>query len=197
MRGGVRGGVPASRYDIPFAGRTDTAITLAYHEAHAAEPTAESVAAFRAGYLDALPAALADREGAVLPGVVRLLEELASRGDVVLGLLTGNFREGAAAKLSHFGLDRFFDMGRGGYGCDSADRRDVAAAAVATLPSGCGPIWVIGDTPADVACGKSVGAKTLAVATGGCSLERLRETGADAVLADLSDTAAALRTLGL
>ena len=192
---------PAARYDIPFAGRTDTAITLAYHAAHAAEPTAESVAAFRSGYLDALPAALADREGTVLPGVVRLLETLASRGDVFLGLLTGNFREGAAAKLSHFGLDRFFDLNRGGYGCDSEDRCDVAAAAVATLPAAFrenrDAVWVLGDTPADVACGKSVGARTLAVATGGSSPDELRAAGADAVLADLSDTPAALAALGL
>ena len=195
------GAFPPERYDIPFAGRTDTAITRAYHAAHGTEATPDSVAAFRDAYLAALPAALEDRDGGVLPGVVNLLDTLAGRDGVTLGLLTGNFRGGAAAKLSHFGLDRFFDMDRGGYGCDSPDRADVAAAALATLPArfreNPRDVWVIGDTPADVACGKSIGARTLAVATGGSTLEELRDTRADAVLADLSDAAVVLRAFGM
>ena len=106
-------------YDIPFHGRTDTAITLAYHAAHAAEPTPESLAAFRDGYLGALPGSLAGRDGRVLPGVVPLLDAVTARGDVAVGLLTGNFRQGAAAKLSHYGLIDYFALDRGGYGCDS------------------------------------------------------------------------------
>ena len=188
---------PPDRYDIPFAGRTDTAITRAYHAVHDADPTPASVAAFRDGYLAALPDALNNPAGRVLPGVVALLDAVTGRADVVVGLLTGNFRGGAVAKLRHFRLLRFFDPDRGGYGGTSPDRADVAAAAVAALPAGYGPVWVLGDTPADVACGKSVGAKTLGVATGGSTADELRAAGADVVLPDLSDTPAVLAALGL
>ena len=118
---------------------------------------------------------------------------------MAVGLLTGNFRAGAAAKLRHVGLAEAFDLAVGGYGDDSSDRGAVAAAAVAALPPAAagGAIWVLGDTPADVACGRSVGARTLAVCTGGASREELAGCGPDALLDDLSDTAAVLAAVGL
>ena len=184
-------------YDIPFSGRTDTAIVAAYHAAHDAEPTDESRAAFRDAYLAALPGHLERLNGRALPGAVALLDALAGRAGVTTGLLTGNFRRGAEAKLRRFGLLGYFDTDRGGYGDDSPDRCDVAAAAVAALGPHDGPIWVLGDTPADVACGKSVGAKTLAVATGTYSRGELDGCGADVLLDTLSDTAAVLAALGV
>jgi phosphoglycolate phosphatase-like HAD superfamily hydrolase len=192
-------GAPLDRYDIPFHGRTDTAISRAYHAAHASEHTPDSHAVFRDAYLNALPAALAERGGVVLPGVRALLDELVERKDVTLGLLTGNFAAGAAAKLSHFDLDRYFDRSVGGFGDHSADRADVARAAVAALPADVRyeATWVLGDTPADVACGKAVGAKTFAVATGGSSRRELSCCDPDVLLDDLSDTPAVLAALGL
>ena len=47
-------------------------------------------------------------------------------------------------------------------------------------------IVVIGDTPFDVRCGKFIGAKTLAVATGGSRLEELKPSAADWTVADLT-----------
>ncbi|MEM9700896.1 MAG: haloacid dehalogenase-like hydrolase [Planctomycetota bacterium] len=190
-------GAALDRYDIPFSGRTDAAISRAYHEAHSAAWTAERRSAFRDAYLHALPHALQTGGGRRLPGVTALLDEVSGRPDVTLGLLTGNFAAGARAKLSHFNFSEYFDFSIGGYGDDSTDRNDVAAAAVAKLPDGVETTWVIGDTPADVTCGKSVGAKTLAVATGSHSLEELADCDADLLLPDLSDTQAVLRGLGL
>ncbi len=194
-------GFVSDELNIPFAGRTDTAISRAYHQAHDAEHTPDSHAAFRDAYLAALPGALADQAGRVLPGVRALLDELSGRTDVTLGLLTGNFAAGAAAKLGHFGLARYFDLSVGGYGDHSPDRNDVARAAVAALPpdvrNGADAVWVLGDTPADVSCGKAVGAKTLAVATGGYSRAELAACDPDVTLDDLSDTPAVLRALGL
>ena len=54
---------------------------------------------------------------------------------------------------------------------------------------------MIGDTPADVACGVSIGARAIGVATGRYSVEELRACGAAAVFADLSDTAAVVRAI--
>ena len=190
-------GAALEDYAIPFSGRTDTAIVGEYHQAHGAEHTPDSHRAFRDAYLAALPGALTEGRGRVLPGVRELLGVLSRREDVTLGLLTGNFAAGAAAKLSHFDLADYFDLSVGGYGDETPDRNEVAAAAVALLPPGIETVWVIGDTPADVTCGKSVGANVLAVATGEFSRAELSACGPDALLDDLSDVTLVLRTLGL
>ncbi|MFH5805399.1 HAD family hydrolase [Alienimonas sp. DA493] len=194
-------GAALDEYDVHFHGRTDTAIAREYHAAHEAEHTPESHRVFQEAYLDALPGVLAEGDGRVLPGVPALLEALAAREDVLLGLLTGNYAKGAAAKLSHFGLAQYFDLSVGGYGDHTPDRNEVARTALEALPpelqANPKAVWVVGDTPADVTCGKSIGAKTLAVATGHYSRDELADSAADALLDDFSDTAATLRALGL
>ena len=128
----------------------------------------------------------------VMPGVRELLPRLQSRGDVVLGLLTGNFEQGARLKLEHFDLWRYFQCGA--FGDDAADRNALVPFAVERA-RGCGvgeiaheQVLVIGDTPHDVACADAVGAVPVAVATGNYTVQQLRETGAQIVLEDLSDT---------
>jgi phosphoglycolate phosphatase-like HAD superfamily hydrolase len=51
-----------------------------------------------------------------------------------------------------------------------------------------GRVFVIGDTPNDVACARSGGAQAIAVATGPSSVDDLWASGADVVFGDLSDT---------
>src|SRR6266545_4749275 len=138
----------------------------------------------RPGHLQAFES-LGARGGlkAVMPGVRALLDTLEQRGDVFLGLLTGNFEEGARIKLEHFGLWRYFRCGA--FGGDSADRNDLVPFAVQRARE-CGVpdlspahILVVGDTPHDIACARAVGAVPVAVATGGFSAHQLREHGAD------------------
>ena len=54
---------------------------------------------------------------------------------------------------------------------------------------------VIGDTPADVACGLAIGARTIAVCTGNFTEDALRASGAHVVLRDLGDTGAVLEAI--
>src|SRR3712207_1222212 len=124
------------------------------------------------GYADRLPAALELRRGQVLPNVRETLEALQDRDDVVSMLLTGNIAEGAEAKLRHYGLWEFFAQTGGAYSVEGLDRpgiarqaRELAAEHGGEVPPG-ERMVVIGDTPHDVACGKAIGARTLAVATG-------------------------------
>jgi phosphoglycolate phosphatase len=56
-------------------------------------------------------------------------------------------------------------------------------------------VIVIGDTPADVRCGESIGARAIGVATGRYSVDDLREHGAYAVFETLADTAAVVETI--
>jgi phosphoglycolate phosphatase-like HAD superfamily hydrolase len=135
----------------------------------------------------------------VMPGIRALLDRLSARSDVALGLLTGNFEDGARIKLEYFGLWKYFPIGA--FGGDSADRNELVPVAlrrardlgIADVPVS--RVLIVGDTPHDVACAHAVGAVAVAVATGGYAADRLRETGADYVFNDLSDTEAFLRLL--
>ena len=135
----------------------------------------------------------------VMPGIRELLDRLRLQPDAALGLLTGNFEEGARIKLEHFDLWKYFRYGA--FGDASADRNDLGPIAIRRAREGgladvpASQVVVVGDTPHDVACAHAVGAVAVAVATGGYSVDRLRETGADYVFKDLSDTEAFLRLL--
>lgn len=136
----------------------------------------------------------------LLPGVMPLLDALEVRDDVVLGLLTGNIAEGAEAKLGAVGIDpaRFRICA---FGSDRELRPDLPAVALERAQSVLGAAVppdaavVIGDTPADIDCGRQAGTRTVAVATGRYSIEELTAHRADVVFRDLSDTAAVLRVL--
>ena len=112
----------------------------------------------------------------------------------VLGLLTGNIRLGAEIKLRHFDLWEVFQFG--GFADDHEERDHIAAAALArgrrVLGKNLQPqeVVVIGDTPFDVRCGKFIGAKTLAVATGGAKLEELKPLKPDWAVAALTHISA-------
>jgi phosphoglycolate phosphatase-like HAD superfamily hydrolase len=128
---------------------------------------------------------------AVMPGVRGLLDRLHTRDDVWLGLLTGNVVDAARIKLEHFGLWRYFRCGA--FGDDAADRDALVPFAVERarregLPDiTADRVVVVGDTPHDVACALAAGAVPVGVATGGYTVEQLRQSGADIVFADLSD----------
>jgi phosphoglycolate phosphatase len=130
-----------------------------------------------------------------MPGVFELLDALESRRDIVLGLLTGNLAAGARAKLESVGIDpaRFRV---GAYGSDHEERPSLPDVARRRLRDELGvevegsDCVIIGDTPADMTCGRAVGARAIGVATGRYSVEQLRSHGAAAVFVDLTDTGA-------
>jgi phosphoglycolate phosphatase len=57
-------------------------------------------------------------------------------------------------------------------------------------------IDVIGDTPHDIACGKAIGARTIAVATGSFTRAQLAEHQPDRILDDFSRVDAVMAELG-
>jgi phosphoglycolate phosphatase len=127
-------------------------------------------------YEDLLPAALSRRAGRVLPNAREILERLAVMPLTCSLLLTGNTERGARAKLTHYGLMPFFRGG--GFSERDGDRAAIARAALEHARTvGCvarpGAIYVVGDTPHDVACGAAIGARTIAVATGRHTTEEL------------------------
>ena len=187
-------------HDIPAAGRTDRAIVTDLFAHHGIENGPETWEPFQQAYLRHLPETLAELDGRVLPGVVEILDALAARPDVDLGLLTGNFRAGADLKLQHYGLDHHFSFG--GFGDTHFHRDDVAREALAEAQRhldrevSVDHIWVIGDTPSDVRCARAIGARAVAVATGIFSEADLRDSDPDYLFADFSDPQALLRLIG-
>lgn len=192
MEGALREafGVTAPTHGIPYAGRTDRAIAEDLLRYHGIEVTEDRWAFFRQTYLNQLKSCLHERSGIILPGIQSLLDHLHGQDEIVFGLLTGNIRDGAYRKLSHFALDHYFTFG--GFGDDHTDRDDVARSALVAVAEETenryhpDRIWVIGDTPADVKCGRAIGARTIAVATGTHSLAELQQTSPDYAFADLS-----------
>ena len=185
--------------DIPMAGRTDTSILSNAATAHGILPA--DLAPFRDVYLSHLERELhpPNPRKLVMPGVRPLLDALASRADVYLALLTGNYQKAARLKLEHFDLWRYFECGA--FADDGEDRNSLVPKAMERIRACGGPavapgdVIVIGDTPHDVACARVAGARGVGVATGPFSVAQLHDSGADTVFEDLSDTSAFLRLL--
>lgn len=183
-------GCCCNTYDL--AGRTDPRIVidLLTGAGFSEEEVLARLPAVKSIYAGKLERVLC-REGMRLhPGVSETLEDLASRKDVVLGLLTGNWEPGARIKLSRFDLNRFFDFGA--FGCDAIDRSDLPPVALSRAERRLGLTFdpqkalIVGDTLHDVACARAHAIPVLAVATGRTSAEALWAGGADRVVADLT-----------
>jgi len=193
--------LPCDLSKIDWAGRTDRWITSEVLRYNSLPDTPENIQAYIEAYLDMLPLELAEgKQGQVLPGIIELLETLHHHPRIAQGLLTGNLQRGAQFKLTHYNVWHYFEFGA--FADDSARRNDLGPHAlrragehhnVTFSPEN---TWIIGDTPHDIECGKVIGAKTIAVATGNYSLEELKSHAPTAAFADFSDPAAFLRTIG-
>jgi len=187
---------------IPLAGRTDWVILKDAMQRAGKTLHRELFHELRDQYLVLLREEI-ERPGrgvkAAMPGVRDLLDRLRARDDVWLGLVTGNVADAARIKLEHFDLWRYFECGA--FGDDAEDRNALVPFAVDRARRGGLPeispdrVIVVGDTPHDVACARAAGAIPVAVATGGYTVEQLRQSGADIVFSDLSDTDAFIALL--
>jgi phosphoglycolate phosphatase len=187
---------------IPVAGRTDRVILHDALHAIGRDLDEDLFARLRDAYVIHLREEI-EQPGqgvkAVMPGIRALLDELSARPDVFLALLTGNFEQGARIKLEHFDLWRYFRCGA--FGDDAADRNALVPFAVERARR-CGlesvapeDVFVVGDTPHDVACAHAAGAVPVGVATGSFNVDQLRESGASIVFTDLGDAHAFLRVI--
>jgi phosphoglycolate phosphatase len=195
-----RFGVDDDLHDIEIGGMTDSGIVVSILTKHKIPATNENVSAFLDSYVHFLSQELPRRKGKLLPGVLELLQRLKSRPHLVLALLTGNVSRGAQLKLEHYGVWHFFEFGA--FADDHRDRNRLGPFARARAKERHGrefsasEIDVIGDTPRDIACGKALGARTIAVATGTWSRDNLANYEPDFLIDDLSDVEAVIDTLG-
>lgn len=189
---------------VPFGGKTDLQITrevlqlAGFNETQIEEQMKRVVDLYVERAIEASRTRAS--EVSVLPGVRPLLEDLACHPDVVLGLLTGNVRQGAYAKLSCVGLYHHFKVGV--YGDDHWDRYKLPELAVKRVQEELGhsfsgkQIVIIGDTVHDVNCGKSIGVRSIAVGTGrNVPTDELLAQNPDYYFKDLSDTAEVVQAI--
>lgn len=124
----------------------------------------------------------------ILPGIENILNSLSGRSDIAIGLATGNVEAGARIKLERGNLNRYFAFG--GFGSDSENRAELVrqgaergAAHLGQRPDAA-DVFVIGDTPRDIAAGREAGFLTVGVATGKYSKAELKESGATVAISD-------------
>ncbi len=127
----------------------------------------------------------------ILPGVLDILTKTSEYSNVFHVLGTGNCEVGARLKLSHLGLDKFFEIG--GFGDDDLQRWEIIQRAITNaehhykMKFANNDIYVIGDTPADIECGKRLNVRSVAVATGSYDYEELIQYSPDYLLYDLTE----------
>lgn len=196
-------GIPGGFETVSMMGRTDTGILREVLENHGMAWEEDMIRRFKKSYFRILSEELGrSRDGQeICPGVNELLPALEKRRDVLLGLLTGNWSESSGIKLRHFGLARFFPIGV--YADDSAKRENLVPIMLNRVKQERGltiagqDVFVIGDTPLDVQCGKPHGVQTIAVATGIHSTEELRQAGPDHLFENFLDRGAFFRAIGI
>ena len=182
----VRDGVET----MQFAGRTDTGLAREIFQRHGIAQTAENFDRFFARYIHWLAHNLHQLNGRICRGADDFLRQFEAMPNLpTLGLLTGNIRLGAEVKLRHFNLWKPFVTGA--FADDHHNRNEIAVMAklrgevLAGRKIEGDEILVIGDTPLDIECGRAIGAKVLAVATGQHSVTDLAAHRPDWALPDL------------
>lgn len=193
-------GNPSYRYD----GKTDKQIVrdVMRMEGHSDEHIDSRMEELIEVYLEGLRTGASSGNFKVRPldGVVEILDALEARDDVILGLLTGNVEPGARIKLEAAGIDP--DRFRvNAFGSDHEHRPELPAIARRRAGEQLGldlagdRLVVIGDTPADIECGRSLGAKAIGVASGHYTVEQLLAHNPYAAFQSLSNTARVLDTI--
>ena len=175
---------------LKFPGRTDIGLVREFFGFHQIEATPENLQRFFEHYVLWLDHLLKESRTEVCPGVWELIRDLQALPQApLLGLLTGNIRLGAEIKLRHFDLWDVFQTGA--FGDEHEDRGQIAALALERGSRLVGKdlrgdeVLVIGDTPLDIRCARAIGAKALAVATGGSELAELKRHQPDWAITDL------------
>lgn len=198
-------GRPVGDHEVRMSGKTDPLIALeilafaGLDEEEARRMVPDVLARLEAELAGARD--LVRQQGRVLPGVAEVLADLHDDPDVVQSVLTGNTAANAALKLQAFELDRWIDVEVGAFGSDRHDREELVPVALERvarlrgLTIDASDVWVVGDTPRDLACARAGGARCALVATGQFGVPELAEIGADEVFSDLTDAGAVLRLL--
>lgn len=183
------------------SGKTDTQICLELmrQAGRSDDEVLNSLDAMRSLYVPLLAKEIAEAGIEVFPGVRELLDRLSGCENILVGLLTGNIERGARMKVEATGLGDYFSFGA--YGDTAVERKELPQRAVNKAfvetgrTYGGKEIVILGDTPNDVECGRSLGVTSIAVATGSYTREELSKHDPDHLFEDFGDTEAVLSAI--
>ncbi|MBT6851076.1 MAG: HAD hydrolase-like protein [Opitutae bacterium] len=164
---------------IPYAGCTDRRIGHLIRRHFGIGDNESILRAYLDDFVNFVSEELSQSDARILPGVSGIVEAVHISPDHEQGLLTGNLRAAAEAKLVPFGLWDYFSFGA--FADDAIERLDLGPIALARASEYCAStfvreaVTVIGDTPHDIACARAIGARSLAVASGRFTMDQLAE----------------------
>ena len=179
---------------IPYAGKTDRRIGHLIREHFDLPEDEPTHRAYLEDFVNFVGEELPESKARVLPGVREVVEAAHASPDHWQGMLTGNLCAAAEAKLVPFGFWTFFPFGA--FADDALERTDLGPIALSRASEHAGhafapeDVIVIGDTPHDIACARSLGARCLAVATGHFTLTQLAAHEPDHLVASLETPSA-------
>jgi phosphoglycolate phosphatase-like HAD superfamily hydrolase len=187
-------GKPTIAREHDFAGKTDQQIyrEIMQQSGFDDETTDARMHEVLDTFLDLLEQRLTPDTVTALPGVHALLEALAGETTVTLGLLTGSMIRGARIKLVPAGLEKYFSFGA--FGSDGLHRHELPSIAVERAYNRTGYVFrekeiiIIGDTPNDIHCGSHLNVRTIAVASGGATRDKLAKHDPDFLFDSLENT---------
>jgi phosphoglycolate phosphatase-like HAD superfamily hydrolase len=178
-----------TREQMRWAGVSDDVIDARMHDVFAlyAERLAQELAS-------------GTEQAVLMQGISPLLERLGAHEEVTLGLLTGNIEAGARQKIRAVQLawEQFLVNA---FGSDHEQRPmlpSVAQQRAAQLLGREVPgerMVIIGDTPADIHCGRSLKVRAIGVATGRYSVPELLAHNPADVFETLADTDAVVESI--
>ncbi len=179
---------------IPYAGCTDRRIGHLIRKHFGIAQDESTLRAYLDDFVNFVSEELPVSGSRILPGISEVVEAVRTSPDHQQGLLTGNLRASAEAKLAPFGLWDYFPFGA--FAEDAIERLDLGPIALARASQYYGftfareEVTVIGDTPHDVACAHAIGAQSLAVASGRFTPEELAGCEPTCLVSSLEESAA-------
>lgn len=179
-----------------ISGRTDLDnFSLVYELLKKKKPTAAELKKIKTKYLEILPqeihAVIRAKKYDILPGVQKFLDLLSKNKEIILGLGTGNLKEGASIKLAPSKLEKYFSVG--GYGEDGHTREEMLRAAVKRAEKKFktkltpDQVYVVGDTHRDVCAAKNCGFHSAVLTNGFGDAQKIQRAAAELEMKDLKD----------
>ncbi len=177
----------------PFNGKTDWYISseLLAEKGYSTKDVKHHMPAFEQAAGKHLAKIIGGYDVQPCPGAMDIVGRLREQNNITPGIITGNFSATAPVKLRAAGFDpAWFPVGA--YGNEALTRDDLPPLALQRAIDYTGKqiapeqVIVIGDTPADVACARALGALAVAVETGFTDREKLLAAKPDYLLPDLT-----------
>jgi phosphoglycolate phosphatase-like HAD superfamily hydrolase len=183
-------GVEEACTGLRFAGATDRSLVRTILERAGLPSDEGAIAEVLARYVRHLESFVLSRHYRALGDVASAVGALRGRG-MVVGIATGNVRDGARLKLTSAGLLPHFDLDLGGFGCDAELRADIVRIAAERCCKTDGKsgrtVIVVGDTEHDVSAARALGARVVGVASRAGARAELETAGADVVVPECGD----------